>query len=161
GRNDPPVISFDDNGNAVIAWSHADVPDVNWQLGTMTEDQLDTLLAFSDSYDLDSATLSNGVWSSAQKIVSAPGQDTTPTLQQAARDLVLAWVNKQSSGAPDQVMASVWNGAVWSTPSALASGTMTGTLTAGSVGGHITVFWTQDISNDPSVRHNAIFSSTF
>ncbi len=150
GSNDAPQISFDQNGNAVIAWSHTDQPDLpDVSEGAISQAFLDAYTAALQTARVQYATVSNGLVSSAQTMADLPGADDSPVLSVVNGQLMAAWLDHVGSTTTANVEVATWNGTSWSTPTQVASGVIAGTPTIASVGGHATVAFVENVSSTP------------
>lgn len=116
----PQLVSLP-GGNAACIWQNADtaLPDINDI--KMFNSHLEVAVS---TYDAGS-----GAWSPATRLTNNLTLDRSPRLAAAAAsDMLAVWVNNASNDiwgsatATNTIMWSRYNGTVWSSPSAIASG---------------------------------------
>ncbi len=133
-----PAVVFDGSGSLMTVWSSASNSGLDYDLSTVEE-----IVAATEIADLAYAVRTGGVWSMPAIIAELTGTDESPVLAAGpAGEIVVVWLNRVADETV--ILASFWDGAVWSEPAAIASAVAVDPPTVIYVDVGPVVLWAQD-----------------
>jgi outer membrane protein assembly factor BamB len=137
-----PTIVFDSAGDPMVVWATASNAGLDWSTSSVEE-----ILAALEATDLVFVRRIGGVWSAPATLASLAGRDEQVVLAAGpSGEVTAAWVNESASGWT--VYASIWNGATWSTPEAVATPDLTYKPAVAYQGTTPILVWAQDDDGD-------------
>ena len=134
----------DSNGAIMAVWASASSEGLDYDTSSVSE-----LMDAINEADMMYAVKDSGVWSTPQKIAAIANLDAKPSLA-AGNDgeVVAVWLNSDDEEAAMSVKMSIWNGASWSTPATLDSGTLLDQPTIVYNGASYMIAWAKEDSGD-------------
>ncbi|HWD21184.1 MAG TPA: CARDB domain-containing protein [Verrucomicrobiae bacterium] len=151
GLNSYVSAAADAAGNRLVVWVHTDASSLT------TNSSYDDLDAVRGASEVTYSTFDGTAWSEPQTLAATPGADQNVQLSRLPNGDVMALWSYGDSNGVSHLLFSTWNGAAWTKPSEITSGTIT-TASAQQAGSTIYVLWTQEVNAN---HDTAIFQSTF